>query len=328
MRYLKTYLNGKICQFLLLLTLVIFFSHCHYHPPKIVELGVQKSEVQYEETRPVIIQPSIQSAIDGDKCAKKSESHPCYEQCKKMYYWKGFNEKECQRDLTIPQINILEETFDLLWNPEFEKLQSIHPDNLAVYLDISNSALSRIIRKYGSKEVEHFMLWIIYNEKITKIFEETDTNFKRLADLLYRIAPYTEQNIYEPFIDNLGNEKLMEAVIKSENETAMELFLNFINHTNRDCSEETTSRACFNIYCHIGRAILKNSRRDWRFFKSFNFYLSDIIHYKINSQQGQGRDKNLEGWTYRERNRGTGFSDEDDVGDFVKDLCQGLGYPD
>ena len=329
MKVFKNYLRGNMKQILLFVFTAVFCSHCFRYPSKIVEYQFQRSDIQEEEgediKKPVILQTSIHSVSGGDKCADKSENHPCYKQCERMYYWQDLKVKECQRDLSLPQINILEETFDFLWEPDFEKLQSIHPDNFIAYLNISNTALSRIIRKYGSREVEHFMLWIISNEEITKIFDETDTNFNRLADLLYRVAPYTQRNVYEPFIDNLGNEKLMSAVIKSENEIAMELFLDFINHTNKDCKRETVSRNCFNIYCHIGRAIDRHSRRNWRYFDSFSFYLSEIVHYQINSQQGQGRDRNSDGWVYREGNRGAGFSDEEDVRDFVKDLCQGLG---
>ncbi|MDE0092862.1 MAG: hypothetical protein OXN83_06225, partial [Oligoflexia bacterium] len=186
------YLNNSLNRLLLFLLSALFLSHCfYYQPSQIVEQTFQKSEGKEDITPAVLMQRSIQSVAEGDKCIEKLENHPCYEQCEKMYYWQGLNVKECQRDLSIPQINILEETFDLLWEPDFEKLKIIHPDNLTAYLNISNSALSRIIRKYGSGEIEHFMLWIIYNEEITKIFEETDTHFERLADLLYRVAPYT-----------------------------------------------------------------------------------------------------------------------------------------
>ena len=330
MKHFKNYLRKNTTQFLLFVWAVIFCSHCvEFHPPKIVEIQFQKSEGQEDIEKPVILmQKSIRTITEGDKCEEKPGNHPCYQKCKKMYYWHGLDIKACQKELTVPQINILEETFDFLWEPDFEKLQSIHPDNFTAYLNISNSALSRIIRKYGSREVEHFMLWIVYNEEITKIFEKADSNFERLADLLYRVAPYTEKNIYEPFIEDLGVEKLMESAIKSENETAMELFLEFINHTNKACAKETISRDCFNIYCNIGRAISKNFRRDWRYSKSFSFYLSDIIDYKINSQQGKGRDRNSEGWVYKEGKRGSGLSDSEDIGGFVRDLCQGLGYPD
>ena len=316
-------------QLLLLILSTLFLSHCfEFQPPRIVEYQFQKSEDPEEEKPVVIMQRSILTAVKGDKCIDKSETHLCYEQCKKMYYWHGSDVRECQKNLTIPQINILEETFDFLWEPDFAQLQSIPPDNFKAYLSISDSALNRIIRKYGSREVEHFMLWIISNEEITNIFDKTDHNFERLADLLYRVAPYTEKTVYEPFIEKVGDEELMSALIKYENETAMSLFLDFINDTNKDCSRETVSKDCFSIYCSIGRGISNNSRRDWRYFKDFGFYLSEIVDYQINSQQGQGRDRNSEGWIYKGRNSGSGISEGDDVSDFVKDLCQGLGYPD
>ena len=328
MKYLKNYLGKYAKQIFLCFGFVIFFCHCfYYRPPQFVEYQFQKSESLEDAEKPIVLmQKSIQSAVEGDKCEEKKKTHPCYEKCKRMYYWKGVDEKECQSALTVSQINILEETFDLLWAPDFEKLQSIHPDNLKAYLNISNSALSRIIRKYGSKEVEHFILWIISNEEITRIFEETDTNFKRLADLLYRVSPYTERTGYEPFIDNFDSKKLMEIAIQSENETVMELFFDFINHTNKYCSVEPVNRDCFNIYCNIGRAISKSARRDWRYVKNFNFYLSDIVNDKINSRQGKGVDKNSAGWIYKEKNGNEGLSEGDDVVDFVEDLCQGLGY--
>ena len=273
------YLN----RFLILFFCAIFFSHCfYYEPPQLVQLESvsEEDEEQKEPVKNVILQNSIQNFIEGDKCSQKANTHPCYEQCKKMYYWKGLDVKECQKTLNIPQINILEDTFNLLWEPDFEELQSLHPDNLKAYLNISNSALSRIIRKYGSKEIEHFILWIIYKEEITKIFEDSYTNFNTLADLLYRVAPYTERDIYEPFIETLGSEKLMPAIIKAENETAMDWFLDFINKTNKACARDTSSKDCFNIYCSIGRAIDKSSRMDWIYFDSFESYLSDIIHNK------------------------------------------------
>ena len=311
--------------FLLILS-ALFLSHCvKFHPAKLVELQIQKSESPEEEKKPIIImQKSIWTAGEGDKCIQKPTNHPCYKQCEKMYYWKSLNVKECQKTLTIPQINILEETFNFLWEPDFEELQTVHPDNFKAYLSISNTALSRIIRKYGSKEVEDFILWIVSNEEITEIFEKTDNNFERLADLLYRLAPYTENNIYEPFIEKAGTEELMSAVINYENETAMDLFMDFINHTNKACSKESISRDCLDIYCSIGRGISPKSRRDWRYFDSFGFYLSEIVDYQINSQQGEGRDRNLEGWIYKEGSRGSGISEGEDVTDFVKDLCQGL----
>ena len=327
MKHCKSYLSQNKKQFALFFLAVVFCSYCFYPKPvKIIEENFQESQIQEEEKKAVIVmQKSIHDFAEGDKCIKKAKNHPCYEQCKKMYYWHSLYVIECQKSLTIPQINILKETFDFLWEPELETLKSIPPDNFKAYLDISRTALNRIIRKYGSREVEHFVLWMISNAKITEIFERTDRNFERLADLLYRVAPYTEKNIYEPFTDIVGNKELMAVVIQSENETIMELFMDFINHTNKACAKEPVSKDCFEVYCRIGRAINKESRRNWRYFEDFNFYLSEIIAYQINSRQGQENDKNPTGWIYKQGNEGSGFSDEEDIRDFVEDLCQGLG---
>ena len=334
MKCFKTDLIKNLKQLCLLVCFIVFCAHCfNFQPPKIVEYQYQKSsaqeENQEEKKKPIVFtQRSILTVAEGDKCAEKKENHPCYGQCKKMYYWHNSKVRKCQNSLTVPQINILEETFDILWEPDFENLQKIHPDNFKEYLKIYSSALNRIIRKYGSKELEHFTLWIIYNEEIIKIFQNTDSNFERLADLLYRVAPYTEEDIYEPFIESLGKEKLMSAVISSENETAMELFFDFINATNKACIREAVSKSCFNIYCSIGRGISKHDRLNWTEFKEFYFYLSEIIDNKINSRQGEGRDENPNGWIYKDRNSRAGFEDAEDIGDFVTDLCQGLGYLD
>ena len=327
MKHCKPFLSQNKNPFALFFLAVVFCSHCFYQQSvKTIEQNFQESQTPEEEKKALIVmQESVQDFAEGDKCIKKVKNHPCYDQCKKMYHWQSLDVKECQKSLTLSQINILEETFSFLSEPELKKLQKIPLGNFKAYLDISWTALNRIIRKYGSKEVEYFVLWMISNPKITEIFERTDRKFERLADLLYRVAPYTEKNIYEPFTDIVGGEELMAVVIQSENETIMELFMEFINHTNKDCAKEPVSKGCFEVYCRIGRAINKESRRAWSYFKDFNFYLSEIIAYHINSRQGQGNNKNSKGWIYKKVNEGSGLSDEEDIDDFVEDLCQGLG---
>ena len=280
-------------------------------------------KTQDEDRDEVIERTSRTITGDKEKCEDKAKSHDCYEYCDDMFRTNR-DEDDCE-ELTVAQVSAMWDLYELLEDPDAE--EDIDPESFDLYVNISIRSLDDLIGKYNSRDAKEFLIWLIENEEIAKIFKKEDDEHKSFEALLKKFSgSYSSSNhdISTPFLKKLERDKLLEESMGSE--WMLEWFQEYINEKNNACKSDTETRACFAVYCKIGNGIDDNARDDWMDFDDFESYIEDIIDEKINSRQGTGNNRNTSGWIH-ETAAGSSNNEIEDTGDlenWVDDLCQGL----
>ena len=279
-----------------------------------------------EDRDDVIEQTAKTISGDTEKCEDKDKKHKCYEYCDDMFR-SNRDEEDCE-ELTVAQVEAMWELYELLEDPDADELEDINSEVFDLYLNISIKSLDDLIGKYSRSDAKEFLIWLINNEEIAKIFRKEDDNHKSLEALLKKFSgSYTSSghDISQPFLKKLDRDKLIEEAMGSE--LILEWFQDYINEKNSACKSDTETRSCFAVYCKIGDGIDDTARDDWMDFDDFESYIEDIIDEKVNSRQGTGSNRNNSGWIHEDASG----SNSDEIGDvrdiddnWVDDLCQGL----
>ena len=278
-----------------------------------------------EDRDDVIEQTAKTISGDTEKCEDKDKKHKCYEYCDDMFR-SNRDEEDCE-ELTVAQVEAMWELYELLEDPDADELEDINSEVFDLYLNISIKSLDDLIGKYSRSDAKEFLIWLINNEKIAKIFRKEDDNHKSLEALLKKFSgSYTSSghDISQPFLKKLDRDKLIEEAMGSE--LILEWFQDYINEKNNACKSDTETRGCFAVYCKIGEGMDDDERDDWLDSGDFESYIEDIIEEKVNSRQGVGDKRNASGWIHEDASG----SDSDEIGDvgdlddWVDDLCQGL----
>ena len=258
----------------------------------------------------------------GKICEDEDRDHECKDLCKEMYRRIG-DRDDCE-ELTVSQIEVLFEMYELLEDPDEDDLDGIDPEDFDVYLNVSISSLDDLVDDWNSRETKEFLYWLINSEEVASVFEKEDNDYKTFTAMLKNIKNFnSDTDIYEPFTTKIENGKLMEVAIDSGNENVIEWFMDYINDENNDCDDESVSKACFEVYCKIGDGIDDDYMEDWLGFDQFESYIEDIIDDKINSPSAEDSDNQGTGWAYGDEDGE--FEDLGDISDdWVKDLCGGL----
>ena len=277
-----------------------------------------------------IVLSSSKNRRGGNICEGESKDHECRNMCKDMYRRIG-DKRDCE-ELTVTQVAKIYELWEILEEPDEDDLTDIELEDFDVYLNISIASLEDLIdRKWSSREAKDFLLWLINDEDIAKIFEKEDDEFDTLTELLRQIKSFDYDDIWKPFVAKIDSrERLMEVVIDSGSEDVMVWFMNFIEDKSSDCRNDNVSRNCFEVFCRIGDGIDEDFMEDWLDYDQFESYIEDIIDDKINANNSdhriyENRGDGISGWTYGDGNNQ--FEDIDDISeDWVEDLCGGLLY--
>ena len=278
-----------------------------------------------EDRDDVIEQTAKTISGDTEKCEDKDKKHKCYEYCDDMFR-SNRDEEDCE-ELTVAQVEAMWELYELLEDPDADELEDINSEVFDLYLNISIKSLDDLIGKYSRSDAKEFLIWLINNEEIAKIFRKEDDNHKSLEALLKKFSgSYTSSghDISQPFLKKLDRDKLIEEAMGSE--LILEWFQDYINEKNNACKSDTDTRGCFAVYCKIGNGIDDTARDDWMDSDDFESYIEDIIDEKVNSRQGTGNNRNTSGWIH-ETAAGSSNNEIEDTGDlenWVDDLCQGL----
>ncbi len=315
------------CLRVALISLLLVYVGSCFGPP-----AVERTENEYEvkkandENRDEVIKRTARTIRgDTEKCEDKNKSHDCYEYCKDMYRSRG-DRGDCE-ELTVAQVEALWDLYELLKNPDAEDLSGVDKDVFDLYLNVSIRSLDSLIKKYNSRDAKEFLMWLIENEDIAKIFEKEDDDHKSLEALLKKFSGSYSSNdhgISEPFLKRLDGDKLIEKAVESE--LILDWFQEYINNKNSACKSDTETRACFAVYCKIGKGMDDDARDDWLNHDDFEEYIEEIIDEKVNSRQGTGNNRNASGWIHEDAagSNSNEIGDVGDLDDWVDDLCQGL----
>ena len=307
--------------------MVSFISGCT-SPANNTNGAVNEPTVDYDERkntdtdRETVLTESKERKA-GAICEDEDNKHNCKELCKEMYRRIG-DRDDCE-ELTVTQIEVLHDIFELLEDPDIDDLDAIEALDFDVYLNVSISSLDNLVDDWSKSETQEFLSWLIKNEDVAKVFiKEDNDDYNTFSAMLKNLTSFTASNdtIHKPFVAKVEDEKLMEEAIDSGHEEVREWFMDYINDKHSACKSDEVSKACFKVYCLIGKGIKDDYMEDWSRFDDFQSYLEDIIKGKINATNGAGSDTGT-GWTY-----GDGENQFEDFGnissDWVDDLCGGI----
>ncbi len=238
------------------------------------------------------------SKADLSPCENQEQNHVCKEQCRDIYSQRD-DRNDCE-ELTVAQIEHLDSLHSALKNPNYHNLYDIDSYDFDFYLNISMDPLEKHIKRYSQRKAVRFLLWMIDNPDIARIFQDKeDYDYDILDKLLKRIKSFSGNNHHLPFITpifrpaldikavfgpvvNIEIETLMEMAIKSGDEDLMDWLQGYINEENSDCDADDTSLACFSVYCKIGSGMSEDSAMDWLSYWGFEDYINDIIEKGTN----------------------------------------------
>ena len=255
----------------------------------------------------------------GQTCKEEDDRHHlCVEQCREIYSRRSKRD-DCEK-LPIAQIEVLAELHELLEDPDDDDLRDIDLADLEVYLNVSIEGFDSLIAKYSRNEARKVLFWIAENEKVANIVSGEDDNFKALEALFKEVVGSfsASSETHKPFIEKIdGSDRLMEIVIDTGNEAALEWFHEYITEKAKACREENNyeiSLGCFTVFCKIGKDIDNDLRENWLSFEDFEEYIDDIVQAGVNGDANPGEhqwDTDL-------------IDDPSDVSDFYTELCGNL----
>ena len=247
----------------------------------------------------------------GRTCDKEDRDHDCKEQCGDIYTRRGDRE-DCE-ELSVAFIERLEKLHEQL--KDADDLEDIDPDEFDIYVNLSIAALDKLVGRYSSREAKDFLVWMISEDAIAKVFEDEDDDHETFEALLKRLESFSGSDIYKPFVEKIdGGDTLMEVAVDSGNEEIIGWFQDFINEKNSACDRDETSLGCWDVYCKIGKVMEDSYRDDLLDVEDFDNYVEDIIEEGTNGDDtGSGNKWNT-----------TEIEDVGDVDDWVDDLCGGL----
>lgn len=274
-----------------------------------------------DEDRATVIQRE-RDRYKGQTCEELSgrEQDDCEELCEDMYSARG-DRGECE-ELEVRLIEDLSETYEKL--EEADDLKTISSNLFEAYLNVGVSGLTKMIGRYSKKEAEDFLLWLLENVEIAKIFEKEDDDFRFLISLLESFdSDYDADKLNKILTKRVDGDELMLIAINTDEEFIVDWLMDFINETDSNCRRDTETSECFRIYCSIGDELNDDERYDWLDYDEFEEYIDDIIEEKVNSRNADSNDRdkyNANGWRYGREN----IEDLGDVDDWVDDLCHNL----
>ena len=189
MKYLKS-LSG--------LLLFAFLAGCFGSPVGNNPDPVNRSDEEYErkkqedENRDA----KLKDVRMGRTCENEDRDHDCKEQCGDIYTRRG-DRDDCE-ELSVAFIERLEMLHEQL--EDADDLEDIDPDDFDIYVNLSIAALDKLIGRYSSREAKDFLVWMINEEEIAKVFEDEDDDHETLEALLKRLKSFSGNDIYEPFV--------------------------------------------------------------------------------------------------------------------------------
>ena len=326
----------------------VFLTAC-FGPPQVTPEPAPplspRTDREYEDRirrdtdREDVIRRGRTTRFSGRTCDEESRSHKCRDICGDIYHSRQGRD-DCEEEFTAEYIERLEEEiYEVLESPDDDDLNNIDLEDFEQYVNLDISGFERLVGRYSSREAEDMLAWLIAEPEAARVFEKEDDDFEVLEDLLKRFTgSFGSSDIYDPFLDNVGRDKLMELLISDADEDTMQWFVDFINEKNTHCEDDTEDIDCFAIYCKIGDDIDSDSSEDWLDFEVFEDYLDDIIDAKVNSEADTNKPSNGGGWCHVDDVEDTSvsecpadnpedetFEDVGDLGDsWVDDLCEGL----
>lgn len=223
------------------------------------------------------------------KASKECEGNDdCEDICDDIYKRRG-DRNDCE-ELSITQVERLEELHENLEDPDYDDLKDIDSDDFDVYVNVSISSLDTLAGKWSSREVEDVLSWIADEADIAKVFSKEDDEYKIFKVLLERIGTGTaDKNKYQTALKkDLEDDTFLGMAVVAQNENALEMVHEFLEEVTvaspitGDCGSNVETTECLRLYCDLAKAMDSDSAEELLDFDYFSKYLEDIIDDGIN----------------------------------------------
>ena len=261
--------------------------------------GIDRNDEEYDRRRERdsdrddVIDRSRKRHTGGAKCEGNDD---CEEMCDDIYDRR--RDKEDCEDLSVRQVELLKDVYELLEDPDLDDLEGIDLEDLDVLINISIEPLDDRVGKYSRREAKEMLVWIASSSAVANLFEKEDDDFKILKKLLGEINS-DSLSALKATLDS--GDSFMEIAVEESNEEAALWIHDFMEEEL--CSGNVESAACLQKYCDLARAMNNDPAKDMLDFEFFEEYLENIVEEGVNGNEwARGRRTTGDGNTAAKTN--------------------------
>lgn len=258
----------RIFKFFALLSLFCFLSGCgNPQAPEPVTSDSASTGQEAVLKQDTLFQKAKEEHGSSGSCSENSD---CKEICAIIY--KHQSDKDtCVRNLPVKQVELLEEVYVNLKEPDKKFLKSLRSDDLLVLLGISIEPVVTLINRRSQIQVREILTWLAENKIFSEIFKNADRRFEILKALLIKLHTDPNQALSAP-LSNGSN--FIEISVKENNDPAVDWIHEFFDE---ECGAVSRSMECLfkDHYCH-----LKLNPRTENYYFEYGPFL-DVLKYTL-----------------------------------------------
>ena len=121
----------------------------------------------------------------GPSC-EEDDDDDCIKICRDIYT--SGKKREACAELTASQVEALDAIYDILKNPNNDKLAEIDPEDFREFVDLDTRPLEKSVKALSSAETKHVLTWIAETTAVAAVFENHDDDYKLLKELLKNLV--------------------------------------------------------------------------------------------------------------------------------------------
>ena len=199
-----------------------------------------------------------------------SESSECKEICDIIY--KHQQDKDtCVQKLPVKQVELLDEVYVNLKEPDKESLKKLPSNDLLVLLSINIEPVVTLINRGSQIKVREILTWLAEKKTFSEIFKKADRRFTILKALLKKLNTDPNQALSVPIYNG---KNFIEISVEENNEPAIDWVHEFFDE---DCDPASNSAECIfkDHYCH-----LRLNPRSENYYFGYGPFL-DLLKYTL-----------------------------------------------
>lgn len=227
---------------------------------------------------PVLPGPSMEDGgpvdqgVDGE-CAKDKS---CKDICGDIFKDRS-DKNNCLEKLSIRQVELLEEVYDVLKEPSADDLERMDLDNLQVLLGVSTEPVETVLDHIDEKETKKVLTWLARDSKATEVIQEKDEELKILKNLLGNIDSDVDVALSAAISKG---DSFIEIAADKENDVALGWVHEFFEE---DCGDSSSYNQCVlkDHYCDL--SLNSEAEEYYLVYKPFAELLEEVLKEAIPS---------------------------------------------
>ena len=199
----------------------------------------------------------------------------CEEICDNIF--KSLSHKEDCEELSIADVEAMEEVFKILEDPDTDDLESLDLRDLEMLLNISPNPMEIAIGRMSQTEKQKFLVWLALNLEATDLIEAAEVDYEIMKELFGSIKGV----IVNDLNSNIGGgDTFIEVALEAKNEVALEWIHDFFGSM---CSDESNEKRCIfeDFYC--GLSLNGDAEEEYFDYEFFEELLNEILVYERKS---------------------------------------------